>query len=56
MLFLQMKRFCDLMAQMLDCGLEVSEFELESRYYLRFWINMLGKEMNSLLFLKLRVK
>ena len=32
------------MAKMLDCNLKVSEFELQSRYYIYFWTNNLGKE------------
>ena len=31
------------MAKVLDCSLEVSEFELQSRYYVHFRINTLGK-------------
>ena len=31
---------------MLDCDLEVSEFELQLRYYVHFRINILRKGMN----------
>ena len=30
-------------AEVLDCGILVSEFEPQSRYYVYFWINTLGK-------------
>ena len=29
------------MANMLGCSLEVSEFELQTQYYVHFWINTL---------------
>ena len=32
-----------------DCVTVVSEFELQSRYYIRFRTNTLGKGMNSLI-------
>ena len=32
------------MAKVLDCGLEVSEFELQSGYYIHFQINSLGEK------------
>ena len=35
------------MAKVLDCGLEVSEYGLQSRYYVQFWTNTLG--MNALI-------
>ena len=38
---------CRVMAKTLDCGLEVSEFELQLRYYVHFWTNALRKGMNS---------
>ena len=31
------------MAKVLDCGLDVSEFELQSQYYVHFRTNTLGK-------------
>ena len=34
------------MAKVLDCGLKVSEFDLQSHYYVYFRINTLGKGMN----------
>ena len=35
------------MANGLDCDHEVSEFELQSRYYVHFWTNVVAKSMNS---------
>ena len=32
---------------MLDSDIVVSEFELQSRYYIHFWTNTPGKDMNS---------
>ena len=29
-----------------DCGIIVSEFKLQSHYYIHFWTNILGKGMN----------
>ena len=37
-----------LMVKALDCGIVVSEFELESRYYVYFRTNTLGKGINPL--------
>ena len=37
----------DIMAYMLDCDLEVRGFELQSRYYVLFQTNTLGKGINS---------
>ena len=34
-----------LFAQNLDCGLEVSKFELQSCYFVHFRINTIGKGM-----------
>ena len=34
------------MAQVLDCGLEVSKFEFQLHYYIHFWIHTLEKSMN----------
>ena len=34
-------------ANMLNCGLKVSEFELQSRYYIHIQTNILEKGMNS---------
>ena len=36
------------MADMLDCCLVLSKFELQSCYYVHFWTNILCKGMNSL--------
>ena len=30
----------------LHCGIVISEFELQSRYYIHLWTNTLGKGMN----------
>ena len=37
------------MAKVLDYGFEVSKFELQSCYYIRFQTNTLGKSMNPLI-------
>ena len=37
------------MVKALDCRIVVSEFKLQSRYYVHFWTNTLGKGMNALL-------
>ena len=37
-----------IVAKMLDCGIVLSEFELQSRYYVKFRINIIGKCMNFL--------
>ena len=37
----------NVVANVLDCLIVVSEFELHSRYYVNFWINTFGKGMNS---------
>ena len=37
------------MTEVLNSGLEVSEFELFSRYYVHFWTNTPGKGMNPLI-------
>ena len=34
---------------LMDCGIVVSEFVLQSRYYVQFWANTLGKGMNPLI-------
>ena len=41
---------CGVMVKALDCGIVVSEFELQSRYYVHFQTNTFGKGMNSLIF------
>ena len=37
------------MVKAMDCGIVVSEFVLQSRYYIHFQANTLGKGMNSLI-------
>ena len=37
------------MVKVLDCGFEVSEFELKSDYSIHFQTNALGKGMNTLI-------
>ena len=37
------------MVKAMDCGIVVSEFELQSRYYFHFRSNTLGKGMNPLI-------
>ena len=37
------------MVKPLDCRVVVSEFELQSRYYVHFWIHTLGKGKNLLI-------
>ena len=37
------------MVNVLDCSLKVSEFEFQSRYYVHFRTNPLGKGMNSVI-------
>ena len=34
------------MVILLNCDIGVSEFELQSRYYVHFWTNVLAKDMN----------
>ena len=36
------------MVKVMDCGIVVSEFVLQSRYYVHFRANILGKGMNPL--------
>ena len=33
----------------MNCGIVVSEFVLQSRYYIHFWANTLGKGINPLI-------
>ena len=40
---------CGMLAKMLDCSLEGSEFKLHSCYYVHFWTNTLLKYMNPLI-------
>ena len=37
------------MVKAMDCGIVVSEFEHQSRYYVHFRANTLGKGMNPLI-------
>ena len=37
------------MVKVMDCGIGISEFELQSRYYVNFQTNTLGKDMNLLI-------
>ena len=37
------------MVKALDCGIVVSEFEFQSRYYVHFRTNTIGKVMNPLI-------
>ena len=37
------------MVKTMNCGIVVSDFELQSRYYVHFRTNTLGKGMNSLI-------
>ena len=39
------------MAKVLDYKLEISEFELQSRFYVHFRINIFGKGINPLILL-----
>ena len=39
------------MVKAMDCSLEVSEFELQSRYYIHFRINTLRKGLTPLILL-----
>ena len=38
----------DVVADVLDCNIEVKEFEIQSRYYVHFWTNTLVNGINSL--------
>ena len=40
---------CGVMFKAMDCGIVVSEFVLQSRYYVHFRANTLGKGMNPLI-------
>ena len=37
------------MVKAMDCGIIVSKFKLQSRYYIHFQANTLGKGMNPLI-------
>ena len=40
---------CGVMVKVMDCGIGVSEFILQSSYYIHFQANTLGKGMNPLI-------
>ena len=40
---------CGVMVKVMDCGIVVREFVLQSRYYVHFQANTLGKGMNPLI-------
>ena len=40
---------CGVMVKAMDCEIVVSAFELQSRYYIHFGTNTLGKGMNPLI-------
>ena len=40
---------CGVMVKAMDCGIVVHEFVLQSRYYVHFRANTLGKGMNHLI-------
>ena len=40
---------CGVMVKAMDSGIEASEFVLQSRYYVHFRANALGKGMNPLI-------
>ena len=42
---------CGVIVKAMDCGIVVSEFVLQSRYYVHFRANTLGKGMNPLILL-----
>ena len=44
------------MVKVIDCGIVVCKFVLQSRYYVHFQANTLGKGMNPLILLQLWVK
>ena len=48
----KMARGCprSVMVKAMDCGIIVSEFVLQLRYYVHFQANTLGKGMNPLIF------
>ena len=38
---------CGVVANVLDCNIVVSKFELQSCYYIHLWTNTLEKDINS---------
>ena len=49
--YILLKKLCPrgVMVKAMDCGTVVSEFEFQSRYYVHFPANTLGKGMNPLI-------
>ena len=49
--YTQLRRGClrGVMVKAMDCGIVVREFVLQSRYYIHFRANTLGKGMNPLI-------
>ena len=45
-----------MMAKVLDCGLKISEFELQLYYYVHFWTNVLEEGMNLFILNQLYVE
>ena len=41
----------DIIVKAMDCGIMINKFEVESRYYIHFGTNTLGKGMNPLILL-----
>ena len=41
---------CGVMVKVMDCRIVVSEFVLQSRYYVHYRANTLGKGMNPIIF------
>ena len=54
----QVKKGCPhgVMVKVMDCGIVVREFVLQSRYYVHFRANTLGKCMNPLILPAMGVK
>ena len=48
-MFTHLYVFIQEMANMLDCDIVVSEFGLQTYYYVIFWTNTLGEGMNLLI-------
>ena len=40
---------CGVMVKVMDYGIVVSKFVLQSQYYVNFWANTLGKGMKPLI-------
>ena len=50
-IYVHIERGCPrgVIVKAMDCGIVVSEFVLQARYYVHFWANTLGKGMNPLI-------